>query len=420
MPEPFCTIDEALTELKAGRFVVLVDDERRENEGDLVCAAELITPEMVNFMLSAARGVLCVALPRENCHRLDLTPQAPENTAALGTAFTVTIDAAPRFGVSTGVSASDRCATIRRLAAPDAVADDFLRPGHVNPLMAREGGVLIRAGQTEGTVDLLRLAGMRPAGALIEIMNEDGTMARVPQLTRFCEQHSIKMCTIASLIEYRHRSESLVERIESLPLPTAYGEFTLHAYKTMVDADVHLALCCGGVGDRQPNGQPVPQDEPVLVRVHSECLTGDLFGSMRCDCGGQLHTAMRLIQEAGKGAVIYLRQEGRGIGLHNKLKAYRLQDQGMDTVQANEALGFPPDKRDYGIGAQIIRDLGLHRLAILTNNPKKVSRLELYGIEIVKQVPIVIPPNDVNRRYLETKARKMGHTYDVGSGLGKV
>ncbi|HOA73233.1 MAG TPA: bifunctional 3,4-dihydroxy-2-butanone-4-phosphate synthase/GTP cyclohydrolase II [Phycisphaerae bacterium] len=408
----FCTIDEALSELRAGRFVVLVDDERRENEGDLICAAEFITPEMVNFMLTVARGVLCVAMPRQICRHLELHSQTHENTAQLGTAFTVTIDAAPQFGVTTGVSAFDRATTIRRLADPMAQPDDFLRPGHVNPLMARDGGVLVRAGQTEGTVDLLRLAGLRPVGALIEIMNEDGTMARVPDLERFCAKHQIKMCTIASLIEYREQRESLVERVGTVQLPTEFGPFTMHAYKSLVEPDLHLALCCGGVGERQPNGQPIVHEEPVLVRVHSECITGDLFGSMRCDCGSQLHTAMRLVQQAGKGAIVYLRQEGRGIGLHNKIKAYLLQDQGLDTVEANEKLGFPPDKRDYGIGAQILRDLGLRRLEILTNNPKKVHRLSLYGIEIVKQVPIKIPPNEVNRRYLQTKKEKMGHLLD--------
>ena len=408
----FCTVDEAIAELQAGRFVVLIDDERRENEGDLVAAAELMTPEMVNFMLQQARGVLCVALPRKRCRQLDLQPQTYDNTATLSTAFTVTIDAAPRFGVTTGVSASDRCATIRRLAEADAQADDFLRPGHINPLMGRDGGVLVRAGQTEGTIDLLRLAGMRPIGTLIEIMNEDGSMARVPDLRRFCERHKIKMTTIAALIEYRHQRESLVERVESIKMPTSHGPFQMFAYKSLVDSDLHLALCCGNIGERQPNGQPIVQEEPVLVRVHSECLTGDLFGSMRCDCGGQLHTAMRLIQDAGKGAIIYLRQEGRGIGLHNKLRAYQLQDQGYDTIEANEQLGFPADKRDYGIGAQILQDLGLKRLRILTNNPKKIHRLSLYGIEIVEQVPIVIPANDVNRHYLATKKNKMGHLLD--------
>jgi 3,4-dihydroxy 2-butanone 4-phosphate synthase/GTP cyclohydrolase II len=351
-------------------------------------------------------------MTRRICRHLDLQPQTTENTAQLGTAFMVTIDAAPQFGVSTGVSSSDRSATIRHLADPDAEPDDFLRPGHINPLMARDGGVLVRAGQTEGTVDLLKLAGMRPVGSLIEIMNEDGTMARVPDLKRFCARHQIKMCTIAALIEYREQRESLIERVETIQLPTSFGPFTMHAYKSMVDPELHLALCCGGVGDRQPNGQPIIHDDPVLVRVHSECLTGDLFGSMRCDCGSQLQTAMRLIQEVGKGAIIYLRQEGRGIGLHNKLKAYRLQDGGLDTVEANELLGFPADKRDYGIGAQILRDLGLRRLEILTNNPKKVNRLALYGIEIVKQVAIQIPPNEINRRYMQTKKEKLGHLLD--------
>lgn len=412
MPHPFCTIPQAIAELKAGRFIVLVDDERRENEGDLVCAAELITPAMVNFMLKEARGVLCVAMPRARCRSLDLQPQTPENTATLRTAFTVTVDADPRFGVSTGVSASDRATTIRLMAAADTGPDDFVRPGHINPLMAREGGVLVRAGQTEGTVDLLRLADMQPVGALIEVMNEDGTMARVPDLTRFCARHGIKMCTIADLIEYRQQRETLIQRIQTVKLPTRYGQFMLHAYKSMVEPDLHLALCCGGVGDLGADGLAVPQEQPVLVRVHSECATGDIFGSLRCDCGDQLRDAMCMIQEAGKGAIIYLRQEGRGIGLHNKLRAYELQEQGLDTVEANEILGFPADKRDYGIGAQIIRNLGLRQLRILTNNPKKVSRLEVYGLEVVEQVPICVPPNQSNREYLRTKREKMGHLLD--------
>jgi 3,4-dihydroxy 2-butanone 4-phosphate synthase/GTP cyclohydrolase II len=412
MGSPFCTIGEAIAELRAGRFIVLVDDERRENEGDLVCAAETITPEKVNFMLTHARGVLCVAMPRDVCQALRLQPQTAESTATLGTAFTVTIDAHPRWGVTTGVSARDRYTTIYRLAQPDVSADDFVRPGHINPLMAREGGVLVRAGQTEGVVDLLRLGGMCPIGALIEIMNEDGSMARVPDLARFCERHDIRMCTIADLIEYRHHREKLVERVETIHFPTPYGPFTLHAYRTPVDPELHLALCHGGVGDLGPDGVAAPHEEPVLVRVHSECLTGDIFHSMRCDCGDQLHEAMRMIQEAGAGAIVYLRQEGRGIGLHNKLKAYQLQDQGLDTVEANEHLGFPADRRDYGIGAQILRDLGLHRLRIMTNNPKKVSRLEVYGIEIAEQLPLIIPPNEVNQRYLRTKREKMGHLLD--------
>ncbi len=409
MANPFCGIPEAMAELRAGRFIVLVDDEYRENEGDLVCAAESITPEMVNFMLIHARGVLCVALPRRRCHELDLQPQAAENTASLRTAFTVTLDANARFGVGTGVSAKDRATTIRRLAVPDALPEDFNRPGHINPLMAQEGGVLVRAGQTEGTVDLLRLAGLQPAGALIEIMNEDGTMARVPDLTRFCERHKIKMCTIADLIEYRIQREPLVQRVETVQMPTRYGPFTMHAYKSLVDPDLHLALCCGGVGDLDPQGQPITHEEPIIVRVHSECLTGDIFGSMRCDCGDQLHDAMQVIQENGKGAIVYLRQEGRGIGLHNKLKAYSLQEQGLDTVEANVRLGLPPDKRDYGVGAQILRDLGLRQIRVLTNNPKKVSRLEVYGLKVVEQLPLDIPPNETNRFYLQTKREKMGH-----------
>ncbi|NLX14206.1 MAG: bifunctional 3,4-dihydroxy-2-butanone-4-phosphate synthase/GTP cyclohydrolase II [Phycisphaerales bacterium] len=412
MSETFCTIDEAIAELKAGRFVVLVDDPHRENEGDLICAAEAITPEMVNFMLKEARGVLCVALPRRRCHDLHLQPQTAENTARLGTAFTVTVDADSRFGVTTGVSAADRAATIRLLADPKSEVEHFSRPGHINPLMAADGGVLVRSGQTEGTVDLLRLAGMCPAGALIEIMNDDGTMARVPELETFCGKHKLKMCTIADLIEYRLKREALVERVETIVLPTSFGPFTLHAYKSMVEPDLHLAVCCGGIGDKNADGKVIERDEPVLVRVHSECLTGDLFGSLRCDCGDQLHEALKAIQKQGAGAVLYLRQEGRGIGLHNKLKAYQLQDQGMDTVEANEALGFPADKRDYGIGAQILRDLGLRRLRIMTNNPKKVSRLEVYGLEVVEQVPVQVPPNEANLRYMQTKKAKMGHILD--------
>jgi len=412
MSSPFCTISEAIAELKAGRFIVLVDDPYRENEGDLVCAAEAITPEMVNFMLREARGVLCVAMPRDLCRDLDLQPQTTENTSALGTAFTVTIDAKPDFGVTTGVSANDRSITIRRLTAPDVSRKDFSRPGHINPLMARDGGVLVRAGQTEGTVDLLRLAGMCPIGVLIEVMNADGSMSRVPELTEFCERHGIKMCTIADLVEYRHQRETLVERIETVQLPTQYGEFTLQAYKSLVDPEPHLALCCGGVGDRDKDGKPIVHHEPVLVRVHSECMTGDIFESKRCDCGQQLRDAMYMIQAEGAGAVVYLRQEGRGIGLHNKLKAYSLQDQGLDTVEANIELGFPPDKRDYGVGAQILLDLGLRKLRILTNNPKKVTRLEVYGLEVVEQIPIQIPPTEASRLYLKAKKEKMGHMLD--------
>lgn len=409
MASPFCSIPEAVADLKAGRLIVLVDDERRENEGDLVCAAEIITPEIVNFMLIHARGVLCVPMTRERCQALNLQPQTAENTAALQTAFTVTIDAHARFGVTTGVSAKDRATTIRRLADPEAVPGDFARPGHINPLMARPGGVLARAGQTEGTLDLLRLAGMQPVGVLIEIMNEDGTMARVPHLTKFCQRHEIKMCTIADLIEYRQQRESLIERVETVQMPTPEGHFTLHAYSSLVDPGLHLALCCGGVGDCDKQGNVIQHDDPVLIRVHSECFTGDVFHSFRCDCGDQLHNAMRMVQQEGKGAIVYLRQEGRGIGLPNKLKAYHLQEQGLDTVEANERLGLPADKRDYGVGAQIIRDLGLKKIRVITNNPKKINRLEVYGLQVVEQVPICVPPHAMNREYLRTKREKMGH-----------
>jgi len=412
MASPFCGIPEAVAELKAGRLIVLVDDEHRENEGDLVCAAEAITPELVNFMLIHARGVLCVPMTAERCRILNLQPQTTENTAALQTAFMVTIDAHARFGVTTGVSAQNRATTIKRLADPEAVPGDFARPGHINPLMARPGGVLARAGQTEGTLDLLRLAGMQPVGVLIEIMNEDGSMARVPDLTKFCQRHKIKMCTIADLIEYRQKSESLIERVETVQMPTPEGPFTLYAYHSIVDPGLHMALCCGGVGDADEKGNVIQHEDPVLIRVHSECFTGDIFHSLRCDCGDQLHNAMHMVQQEGKGAIIYLRQEGRGIGLHNKLKAYYLQEQGYDTVEANEKLGFPADKRDYGVGAQILRDLGLKKIRVITNNPKKISRLEVYGLDVVEQVPIQVPPHELNRKYLKTKREKMGHLLD--------
>ncbi|MCK6456944.1 MAG: GTP cyclohydrolase II [Phycisphaerae bacterium] len=407
---PFSPIPEILDELRAGKLIILVDDEDRENEGDLVCAAEKITPEHVNFMLTHGRGTLCLTLTGDQCRRLNLTPQTTHNTTRFHTAFTVTIDAHPRFGVTTGVSAADRAATIRVAVADGTRPEDLIRPGHVNPLEARDGGVLVRAGQTEGSVDLARLAGLLPAGVLIEILNEDGTMARVPQLADFSRRFGIKMCTVASLIEYRLQRESLVQRLEEVDLKTRWGEFHLIAYRTPTERDPQLALTVGGIGARDALGRVPTIDEPVLVRVHSECLTGDVFGSMRCECGEQLHDAMRILQEAGRGVLVYLRQEGRGIGLINKLRAYRLQDTGLDTVEANERLGLPADKRDYGVGAQILRDLGIRRIRVLTNNPKKVSRLEVYGLEVVEQRPIEIEPNDVNRRYLETKRTKLGHT----------
>ncbi|RMF85168.1 MAG: bifunctional 3,4-dihydroxy-2-butanone-4-phosphate synthase/GTP cyclohydrolase II [Planctomycetota bacterium] len=403
-------IEEILEDLRAGKFIILVDDEDRENEGDLVCAAEMITPEKVNFMLRYGRGTLCVPLTRSRCERLQLTPQTSVNNTRFGTAFTVTIDAAPHLGVTTGVSAADRAKTILHTVAEEAQPEDFVRPGHVNPLIARDGGVLVRAGQTEGSVDLCRLAGLMPAAAIIEILNDDGTMARMPQLREFSRRHGIKICTIADLIEYRMRRERLVERVEEIPLRNAYGEWRLIAYRACADQSTHVVMCFGDVGLRDAEGRVIESDQPTLVRVHSECLTGDVFGSMRCECGEQLHAAMAMIARAGRGALVYLRQEGRGVGLLNKLRAYKLQDQGLDTVQANLELGLPVDKRDYGVGAQILRDIGLSRIRILTNNPKKISRLEVYGLEVVEQLPIEMPPNEVNRRYLQAKKYAMGHT----------
>lgn len=407
---PFSPIPEILDELRQGRMIVLVDDEDRENEGDLVCAAEKITPEMVNFMVTQGRGVLCLTLPRERCEKLNLHPQSPQNTTQFGTAFTVTIDAHHRFGTTTGVSARDRAITILTAIDDRSGPADLLRPGHINPLEARDGGVLVRAGQTEGSVDLARLAGLKPAGVLIEILNEDGSMARVPQLTQFCSQHGLKMCTVASLIEYRLRREALVQRVEEVSLQTRFGSFHLVAYQALGEGEPHLALTVGGIGEKNAEGAVPTIDDPVLVRVHSECLTGDVFGSQRCECGEQLERALRVLQQAGRGVLVYLRQEGRGIGLLNKLHAYKLQEQGLDTVEANERLGFPADKRDYGIGAQILRDLGLRKIRILTNNPKKISRLEVYGLEVVEQRPIEIESNETNRKYLETKRAKLGHT----------
>lgn len=405
----FCTIEEAMEEIRAGRFVVLVDDEDRENEGDLIIAAEFINPEKVNFMLTHGRGTLCVALSHQICENLRLDPQSAMNTTRFGTAFTTTVDAATRFGVTTGVSASDRATTIRQLVADNARPDDFARPGHVNPLIARDGGVLVRAGQTEGSVDLCKLAGLRSGAAIIEILNPDGTMARVPELTEFCREHGLKMCSVADLIEYRTQRERFVERVESIKISNVFGEWDLFAYRSPVDEGTHLAFAMGGIGCMDADGAVPLQDEPVLVRVHSECLTGDVFGSMRCDCGQQLAAAMEMITTAGKGVIVYLRQEGRGIGLLNKLHAYSLQDAGMDTVEANQALGQPADRRDYGLGAQILRDLGIAQMKILTNNPKKTSRLKVFGLEVMEQIPLEMEPNEYNRRYLAVKRQKMGH-----------
>src|SRR6476619_3406561 len=406
----FAPIPEILDELKAGKPIVLVDDEDRENEGDIVYAAEKVTPEAINFMVKHARGVVCLALTPEVCDRLHLHSQVEWNTASLGTAFTITIDAHKRFGVTTGVSARDRAKTIEVAIAEDAQPQDLLRPGHINPLRSREGGVLVRAGQTEGSVDLARLAGLKPAAVICEIMRDDGEMARRPELEEFCRVHDLKMCTIADLISYRLKSEQFVKRVESITLPTTWGTFTLHAYQSMVDPQPHLALCKGGIGDLDPaTGKPAVHEEPVLVRVHSECLTGDVFGSGKCDCGGQLSAAMQQIEQAGKGVLVYLRQEGRGIGLVNKLHAYALQEKGLDTVEANIQLGLPVDRRDYGIGSQILRDLGLRKLRIMTNNPKKIYGIDGYGLTVVEEVPLRIEAGEHNRRYLETKKAKMGH-----------
>ncbi|MBK8270597.1 MAG: bifunctional 3,4-dihydroxy-2-butanone-4-phosphate synthase/GTP cyclohydrolase II [Planctomycetes bacterium] len=408
----FSPIPEVLNELKAGKFVVLVDDADRENEGDLVCAAELVTPQMINFMIRQAAGKLCLTLTSDTCERLHLYPQTSENTAQHGTAFTISIDAKPQFGITTGVSAAERCATIKRCLDDDAKPSDFDRPGHISPLKARTGGVLVRAGHTEASVDLAQLAGLKPAGVIIEILRPDGEVARLADLAEFAQKHDLKICTIESLIEYRLQREHSIMRVESISLRNSYGDWMLHAYQSVTDAEPHVALCMGQVGKLSPEGEPVEVEHPILVRAHSQCLTGDVFGSARCDCGEQLDRAMRLIAEAGEGVVLYLRQEGRGIGLRSKLHAYRLQDQGLDTVEANEKLGFPADKRDYGIGAQILRDLGVRRVRILTNNPKKVSRLQVYGLEVVDQLPLEVASNPHNRRYLQTKRDKMGHTLE--------
>lgn len=406
---PFSPIPEILGELKAGRMVVLIDDAGRENEGDLVVAAEKVTPETVNFMSRHGRGLVCLALSPEKVDQLRLPQMTGANESRYETAFTVSIEA--KAGVTTGISAYDRAHTILAAVKPDARPEDLISPGHVFPLRAREGGVLVRAGQTEGAVDLTRLAGLTPAGVICEIMNEDGTMARVADLEKFIAAHRLKMCCVADVIEYRRRSEKLVERSVGVKLPTRHGRFDLILYKSLVDAHPHLALCMGGIGT-----DSAPEDlaeRNVLVRVHSECLTGDVFGSLRCDCGHQIQVTMEMIAREGTGVLLYMRQEGRGIGLENKLKAYKLQQEdGMDTVEANVHLGFPADKRDYGIGAQILVDLGLRNIRLLTNNPKKMVGLEGYGLRIVERVPLVVAPGDENRDYLRTKRDKMGHLLD--------
>ncbi len=411
MSELFSDIPAILEDLKAGRMIVLVDDEQRENEGDLVCAAEKVTPETINFMAAHGRGLICLPMAGDLIDRLDLPPQTVTNTARFGTAFTVSVDAGT--GVTTGISAADRARTVQAAVADDAKPEDLVRPGHVFPIRAREGGVLVRAGQTEGAVDLARLAGLKPAGVICEVMKADGTMARVPDLVPFCREHGLKMCSVAQIIAFRHRKERLIRKVAQVKLPTARATFDLHAYESIIDALPHIALTLGGLGIPNEDGEVPVQAEPTLVRIHSECLTGDVFGSRLCDCGDQLHRAMARIAEEGRGAVIYMRQEGRGIGLSNKIRAYRLQqEEGLDTVEANVRLGFDPDLRDYGIGAQIMSDLGLRKVRLMTNNPRKVVALEGYGLRIVERVPILVPPRPENERYLHTKRVKLGHILD--------
>ena len=406
----FSSIPEVLDELRAGRIIILVDDESRENEGDLVCAAEKITPEMVNFMLRYGRGLMCLTLSSRRCQKLQLYQQVSDNTAAMGTAFTITIDAHPRFGLTTGESAVERALTVRQAVKDDCTAEDLVRPGHIFPVRAKPGGVLNRAGHTEASVDLARLAGLKDAGVICPILNEsDGTMARLGELTKLAAEHGLKMATIADLIDYRRHRETLIKRLQQVSLPTAYGEFTLIGYESPFDSQPQLALCKGGVGKLDDKGEVIVHPEPVLVRVHSECLTGDVFGSQRCECGPQLAAALEMIEKEGKGALVYLRQEGRGIGLANKLHAYVLQEKGLDTVQANQELGFEADRRDYGIGSQILRDLGLRQLRLLTNNPQKIYGLQGYGMKVVERIGLAIPPCPHNIDYLKAKKDKLGH-----------
>ena len=395
------TIEEAIKDFKEGKFVIVVDDEDRENEGDLIMAAEMITPEKVNFMLKNARGVLCAPITLSRCEELDLPHQVADNTSVLGTPFTVTVDKLE--GCTTGVSAHDRAATILALADPTSTPQTFGRPGHINPLYAQDNGVLRRCGHTEATVDLCRLAGLYPAGALMEIMNEDGSMARMPELQKLATEWGIKIITIAELIAYRLKKESIIEVGDEVDMPTRYGHFHLIPFRQQSNGLEHMALVKG-------TWSP---DEPILVRVHSSCATGDIFGSQRCDCGEQLHKSMQLIEKEGKGVVIYMQQEGRGIGLMNKIAAYKLQEEGYDTVDANIHLGFKPDERDYGCGAQMLRHLGVRKMRLLTNNPVKRVGLEAYGLEITEIVPIEITPNKYNEHYLKTKQDRMGHTLHI-------
>jgi 3,4-dihydroxy 2-butanone 4-phosphate synthase/GTP cyclohydrolase II len=393
----FAPIEAAVEHFRQGRFVIIVDDEDRENEGDLAIAAEKVTPAAVNFMARYGRGLICLALTEERCDELDLPLMVQSNTSPFGTAFTVSIEA--RGKISTGISAADRAATILTAIDPPTRPEDLLRPGHVFPLRARKGGVLKRAGQTEASVDLAALAGLTPAGVICEIMNDDGTMARVPDLVRVAAEHDLLMITVSDLISYRLRHETLVKKVAAPRLPTVYGEFRIHAYRSDVTGDENVALVMG----------EIDPEVPVLVRVHSQCLTGDIFGSARCDCGVQLEQALSKIAEEGSGVLLYLLQEGRGIGLMNKLRAYELQEQGHDTVEANERLGFRPDQRDYGIGAQILRDIGVRKMRLMTNNPSKYIALNGYGLEIVERVPLEVPPTETSRAYLKAKREKLGH-----------
>ena len=400
------TIPEAIEDIKAGKFVIVVDDENRENEGDLVIAAEKVTADAINFMAKYGRGLVCMPVTGERLDALRIPMMVSNNTSKFTTPFAVAVEA--REGTTTGISAADRARTVQVMADPKSKPEDILMPGHMFPLRARDGGVLVRAGQTEATVDLARMAGFTPAGVLCEIMNEDGTMARMPQLEIFAKKHSLKIISVADLIAYRFRHERLVTRVAEAKLPTKFGDFKVIAYKSTTDPDEHLAMVMGDVAT----------DEPVLVRVHSQCLTGDVFHSMRCDCGEQIEMAMKRIAGVGRGVVLYLRQEGRGIGIHNKIKAYALQDKGLDTVEANLSLGFKDDERDYGIGAQILADLGIRNMRLMTNNPKKGSGLESYGLTITEQLPITTKPNPHNRRYLQTKQKKLGHLLTVPDADG--
>jgi 3,4-dihydroxy 2-butanone 4-phosphate synthase/GTP cyclohydrolase II len=397
MTQRFNSIESAVADLQQGKMVIVVDDADRENEGDLIMAGQFVTPAAVNFMAKHGRGLICVPTTSERLQQLGIERMVRQNRETFKTDFQVSVDAA--HGVTTGISAGDRAETIRIMADPTALPDDLVAPGHVFPLRAMPGGVLQRAGHTEAAVDLVMLAGCRPIGVICEIMSDDGSMARLQELVRFARKHRLKICAIADLIQYRRAREKLVERVEVVKLPTEYGDFDLHLYKSKLDGKHHLALVCGEVAGKRN----------VLVRVHSECLTGDVFGSKRCDCGPQLHQAMRQVAEAGCGVVVYMRQEGRGIGLAPKIKAYKLQEQGYDTVEANQKLGFDMDLREYGLGAQILTDLGLKKIRLLTNNPRKIVGLEGYGLEIVEQLPIKVKPNPHNARYLETKRKKLGH-----------